>query len=630
MKIKLIHKEWTDYVYLNNINNRLHREGVDNEYANFIIDKNILYINWDKWGNEIFIIYNDEYYVCDEINLFHSNWEDICYIDYTNKIIYRKSNFTKGNIYLEDDDELTIIWESWEEQKNIRKDVIVKKVSYDEEFSEKIPNIIHFVYGFKEQTEEFDLYKYLAIKSAYDVNKPDKIYFYYFYEPYGYWWNKIKPYLTLEFINPPTEIYGNKVYHYAHKADIVRLQKLIEHGGIYLDIDTICLRSFSDLLNYDFLMGVQTNSDDTKVYGLCNAVILSRKNAPFALKWLESYNTFRSKGRDEYWDEHSVLMPYELSKIHGNEIKILNSNAFFYPLWYDINNVLFNENINIDEYKKIIKNNYCIHLWDTYSNNHLKSLNESIIFNKNSLYNIFCRKFLRNKISLLFLTYNRYDITVKCLNSYLKCLNNDYIEELIILDNNSDENLVDYLKEYHEGNKKIKLILSDDNLGVCGGRRVLFNEAVGDIIISIDSDAYLIDNNFFDKIINMLYDESYGIIGISGAYIESWNFGNQNDIDDNDEHEYIVDHIAGCCQAFRKDLFNYGFMLDPFYGKFWVEDTDLSMQSLFLNKINYRISQKNYLEHHWGGSGKNFQDLFLKNWNYFVSKWKGKVLLHLE
>ena len=94
MKIKLVHKEWEDYVYLNNINNRLNRISINDEYANFIIDKNILYIKWDKWGNEVFIIYNNHYYLCDEINLFHSDWEDICYIDYNNKIIYRKSNTT--------------------------------------------------------------------------------------------------------------------------------------------------------------------------------------------------------------------------------------------------------------------------------------------------------------------------------------------------------------------------------------------------------------------------------------------------------------------------------------------------------------------------------------------------------
>lgn len=609
-KIKLIHTEWEDIIILDTTKNRLCRTLIDGEHGSFIIDKNILFINWDKWDNEIFVTHDSntesyicKYYLCKELNLYHNSWEDKCYIDYINNIIYRKSCNTKG-YFNYTNSEINITWEK----------MIVNK----------IPNIIHFVFGLKEQTEEFELYRYIAIKSAYDINKPDKIYFHYYHEPYGYWWNKIKDILTLEKIIPPTEIFGNKIYHYAHQADIIRLQKLIEYGGIYLDVDTLCLKSFENLLSNDFVMGMQGEN-----YGLCNAVILSKPKSSFAIKWLDSYKNFRSKGMDEYWDEHSVIKPLELSKIYENEIKILNSNSFFYPLWTNINDIIFNENINIDEYKLIISNNYCIHLWDTYSNNYLKNINENYIFTYNTIYNIFCRKFLRNKISLLFLTYNRYDITKKCLDSYLKCLDRDDIVELLILDNNSDCETTNYLKEFQDKHEKIKLIFSDINLGVCHGRIILFKEAIGDIIISIDSDAYLIDNIFFDRIIHLLYDEKYGIIGISGAYIKKWEFGNQEDISNDDEKEYIVDHIAGCCQAFRKDLCNFGFELDPFYGKFWVEDTDLSMQSLYLNKINYRINQSLYIEHNWGGSGSNFKDLFKKNWDYFSKKWKGRVLKNL-
>ena len=374
-------------------------------------------------------------------------------------------------------------------------------------------------------------------------------------------------------------------------------------------------------------MGCQNNSDNTGIYGLCNAVILSIPQSKFAIKWLETYKNFRSKGRDEYWDEHSVLKPLYLSKIYSKDIHILDTNSFFYPLWYNISDVIFNESYDIHQYKNIIANNYCIHLWDTYSHNYLKTLDENKIFNTNTLYNIFSRKFLRNKISIVLLTYNRHEKTKSCLESYLKCLDNEYIEELIILDNNSDNDMCNYLKQFQTNHQKIKLIFSSENVGVCGGRIILFKEAIGNIIISVDSDAYLVSNDFFERIIKLLYDEKYGIIGISGAYIKSWEFGTQQDISDEDENEYIVDHIAGCCQAFRKDLFNFGFGLDPFYGKFWVEDTDLSMQMRELNKINFRISQKNYLEHNWGGSGKDFKDLFLKNWNYFVKKWKDRIRL---
>lgn len=601
MKKKIIHNEWKDEIVLDFKNNTLYRININDEYGYFKIENKLLFIKWNKWGSEIFIEKNNIYYLCEEIICCHSDWEDTCYLDYFNKTIYRKTNNKIGTFEI------------------INEEIII-------EWNATIPNIIHFIFGLKEQIEEFELYRYIAIKSAYDVNKPDKIYFHYYYEPFGKWWDKIKHLLTLEKITPPNKIYNNNLYHYAHQSDIIRLEKLIQYGGIYLDIDTICLKSFSDLLYHQFVMAYQNNSDNS-IYGLCNAVMLSVPNSNFAIKWLESYKDFRSKGNDQYWDEHSVVRPLHLSKIYTDDIHILNNTSFFYPLWHDISNILFNEKYDINEYKQIIKNNYCIHLWDTYSHKYLKTLNENNIFTNNTIYNIFSRKFIKNKISILILTYNRYEKTKECLESYLKCLDNDYIEELIILDNNSDLELTKYLKSFQEKNEKIKLIFSSENLGVCGGRIILFKEAIGDIIISLDSDAYLISNNFFEKIIKHLYDERYGIIGVSGAYITNWDPHSQKDINDEDENEYIVTHIAGCCQAFRKDLFNYGFGLDSQYGKFWVEDTDLSLQSLYLNKINFRFPQKKYLEHHWGGSGKNFEDLFQINWNYFVNKWNNKLKL---
>ena len=135
---------------------------------------------------------------------------------------------------------------------------------------------------------------------------------------------------------------------------------------------------------------------------------------------------------------------------------------------------------------------------------------------------------------------------------------------------------------------------------------------------------------FFEKITNLLYDERYGIVGISGAFIRSWEFGTQEDVSEKEIQEFNVDHIAGCCQVFRRDLKLFGFKLDPYYDKFWVEDTDLSMQSLYLNKVNFKINQSMYIDHQWGGSGKEFQDKFLTHWNYFTNKWNGKVLKHIS
>ena len=68
------------------------------------------------------------------------------------------------------------------------------------------------------------------------------------------------------------------------------------------------------------------------------------------------------------------------------------------------------------------------------------------------------------------------------------------------------------------------------------------------------------------------------------------------------------------------------FGLDEKYGFFWCEDTDLSFQSMYLNKINYRINGNNLIEHKWGGSGEKHHDLFIKNWKYLKDKWKNKFL----
>lgn len=37
-------------------------------------------------------------------------------------------------------------------------------------------------------------------------------------------------------------IYGNEVVHFAHKADVLRLEALRDYGGVYLDTDVLVVR----------------------------------------------------------------------------------------------------------------------------------------------------------------------------------------------------------------------------------------------------------------------------------------------------------------------------------------------------------------------------------------------------
>ena len=73
----------------------------------------------------------------------------------------------------------------------------------------KIPDHIFFIYGLKKQEQEFLFYAYLSILSAKIVNNPKCIYFYYHYEPFGVWWEKTKPLVSLKKIDIPTH-WGEK------------------------------------------------------------------------------------------------------------------------------------------------------------------------------------------------------------------------------------------------------------------------------------------------------------------------------------------------------------------------------------------------------------------------------------
>ena len=211
-----------------------------------------------------------------------------------------------------------------------------------------IPNNIHIIYGLAEnfgwdeyehyvgevdrvmkrpKADSFNIIRYLAIKSAHDVNNPDNIFFYYKHEPYGEWWDRVQKYITPVKVEPPTEIFGNPVENYAHQADIIRLQILIEEGGIYIDSDVLCLKSFEPLLDSGpFIMGQEGDQPGK----LGNCIMLSEKRAEFPQIWLSQYDTFD----DSKWVDHSIMLPYFLSTKYPDLINILGYKKFTWPLYH--------------------------------------------------------------------------------------------------------------------------------------------------------------------------------------------------------------------------------------------------------------------------------------------------------
>lgn len=271
-----------------------------------------------------------------------------------------------------------------------------------------IPNVIHFIFGLKEDFGEkpFSFIHYLAIKSAYDRNKPDAIKFYYKYEPSGEWWEKSKGYLTLVNIEPPKEIFGNPLLHFAHQADVLRLEILIKEGGIYLDMDVLCLNSFAPLRKYKCAMGLEEN------VGLCNAVILAEPNSEFLKICYAEYRTFRSKGKDEFWNEHSVILPLKNIKKNPKMVHVEDRFSFYWPYCFETTHILWDssEHTLLDAWVKkfkrwftleFIKGSYCIHLWESlWWEPYLNEITPQYIENNDNNFARLCRDVLLSKNGL--------------------------------------------------------------------------------------------------------------------------------------------------------------------------------------------------------------------------------------
>lgn len=276
-----------------------------------------------------------------------------------------------------------------------------------------IPNIFHFVFGMAPDFggKPFSLVHYLSVKSAVELNQPEAAFFHYQYEPEGHWWQKAKPLLTLNKITAPTEIFGNPLCHVAHQADIVRLRMLKETGGIYMDLDTISVKPFSHLLHHSFVIGEELkvvaepknwrqrfkkkiwqragNKEQSNTNGLCNAILFSEKDSPFVNRWLETYRSFRSKGRDKYWNEHSVTLPLKLAAEHPSELTRLGPYTFHYPLYHAQGlKEMFEET-------HVFPEALAHHLWESFAwEPYMKHLDVASILAKDTTYHLLARKFL--------------------------------------------------------------------------------------------------------------------------------------------------------------------------------------------------------------------------------------------
>ena len=196
-----------------------------------------------------------------------------------------------------------------------------------------IPNVLHVVFGLAQDFggRPFSLVHALALRSAWAQNRFDATLFHHAHEPAGPLWRSVRPHLDLVRVDPPTQVFGRPVRRLEHQADVVRLDALLRHGGVYLDLDTISVRPLAPLFDHACVLG-REQTPGSRIHGLCNAVMLAEPGSAFVARWRDQYRTFDG----DYWHVHSVVVPRLLAeKAAPGEVHVEPPETFFCPSWDD-------------------------------------------------------------------------------------------------------------------------------------------------------------------------------------------------------------------------------------------------------------------------------------------------------
>ncbi|KAL4235991.1 hypothetical protein ACF0H5_004379 [Mactra antiquata] len=177
----------------------------------------------------------------------------------------------------------------------------IQKCCLDEQ---RIPNVVHYVWY---KRGELSFVPFLSFLAVIRFVKPCVIVFH-GAAPYGKYWDAFTylwPRVILLKREAPKTVFKKPLGYVEHASDIMRIEALINYGGIYMDTDTILVKSVDKLRNYSCVMSEQTRSL------LGSAFIMSEKSGTFVNEWMGGY---RSHYKPTSYIYNAMRYPYMLMK----------------------------------------------------------------------------------------------------------------------------------------------------------------------------------------------------------------------------------------------------------------------------------------------------------------------------
>lgn len=238
-----------------------------------------------------------------------------------------------------------------------------------------------------------------------------------------------------------------------------------------------------------------------------------------------------------------------------------------------------------------------------------------------------------NNYSIIILTYNNLEYTKVCLNS-IKNYNFNKNHEIIIVDNNSADGTVDWLKKQ----KGIKYILNDENKGFPAGCNQGINiaEKENDIFL-LNNDTVIMPNSIFNLRMALYSDEKNGATGAVSNNVGNYQkvIGEYNDFDkymrfalnNNITNENLYDErvkLIGFAMLIKRCVLENVGLFDERFTPGNYEDDDMSFR-IVSSGYKLILCRDSYI-HHFGSVSFNkdpnkYRELLCVNAKKFEQKW---------
>lgn len=229
-----------------------------------------------------------------------------------------------------------------------------------------IPKNIHFIYPVTDKTRPWSMVNDLSVETAFHVYPEHQIYI---------WTNNLYavPFNNMGHgrinvceIDLPTHIGDAEIVWPQYASDVMRLQILLDYGGIYMDTDIINLRQFTPPDENTLTFCWET----PKCESICNAIMFAPKGNQFIKSWLDRMPAAMSHPT---WAYGGVVVPYEMANDPSFDPyhSAISSNAFC-PL--DLSkNWMFDPALKA-EAKERVGSSYAVHVFETYWRDIIKDI----------------------------------------------------------------------------------------------------------------------------------------------------------------------------------------------------------------------------------------------------------------